>query len=1828
MKIGGILKKTIMVVLLATLFIAAVLWYYFSNSYTLGEDKTPVAKIAEITIPAEYVKPRILRVRFDMSVARPDLLYQKLENGVKTEPAIRGEWTWDNDTTLIFVPETDFLPDTKYKITLSEQLFSPNIKIKDTVFSADSPKFKAEATNSEFYEDPREVKNKAVTASFQFNYSINPDSVAKGAKVETISGEKYNFTYKISEDNTRLHIISAPLKLKDEADFALITVFDVKNSYNNKKLAAPTAVKAEIPSKSSFFKLDSVYSTIMRNELQNNAPEQTVFLSFSTAVNSADLQNNFALYFTAKDCGQLREELAKKHNNITKLENIEIVKLQEVTADGDNLKTHIFKFDVAKPSGCLVATIKKNLQSIEGYELAQDIVAITDFMPYPLEVGIVGDGAIMARKGSHEAVFYSRGVNKLKVSVARIGAENINHLVTQSSGDFAHPFFTHYDFTENNIAEVFEKTLPINSKNPAKADYSSLNLDDYLQNKKGIFLLRLVGFADDEHSSNVEKRLIVITDLGIVVKDNTDNSHNIFVADVSTQTPVANAKVEVLGKNGLPVLSAETNERGMAFLPDFSSFQYDKEAVVYKVSAGEDVSFLPINRSDRYLNMSRFEVGGEYDYKQGEYALKSSIFSDRGIYRPGETADFGIIIRQSDLKVPQKLPFSVEIRNPNGDIVTTAKLQVDAFGFAEYRLVLPQNAATGQYRLSLYVQGADKQQYYISDMPFKVEEFMPDTLKIKATWHDLGSKGWTKQKNLKAEVELNNLYGNPAAQHIIKAKYRLIPTMYRFKEFPNYVFLTPNAGKKRQSYEQELADIITDDKGQGIIDIDVSSFQEGPYALQLYIDGLEQGSGRGVKTALGALVADLDYLVGWKADGDLTYIHKNAKRQVNFVAIDNTLQKIEQNDLILRLVRKDYISSLVEQENGAYRYQMVPKEVEVFHKEWNISASSCVAELKTDEPGEYILRAENTDGTVLAELEYTVAGASNMLHAVDKDAGLGLKLNHGEYASGETIEMQITAPYSGYGLITIERDSVYAYKWFKADTTSVVENIMLPDGIEGNAYVNVAFFRDVKSPEIYMPAMSYAAMPFSINKDNRKLKIELDTPLKVKAGEDLVINYKTSEAAKIVIYGVNQGILQVARYVLPNPLADFLKKKALRVITSQIMDLILPDMRILRNLAASGGDDSYDALAFENNLNPFARKNAKPVAFWSKIINSDQNGGTYRYKVPESFNGEIKVMAVAVSGDKFGSAEKSVLARSDFAVVPSGPLNVAPGDEFVIGLSVGNLVENSGDDYEVIIKITDADGFEIIGEKAQTIKLRENGESMVKFRLKALPQLGSKEIMFMAQGAKDKTKKALMPYTMSIRPATPYGSKFQMGYERAKYKLKNVENLYEEYRLQQLSASASPMVLASGLLKYLDKFPHYCTEQTVSKVFPAIEVFFKYPELVKNVDVYALYDDALAKLYERQTLDGGFSAWNVSGAEADAYASVYAAHFLVMAEKRDFRVPQTMLNRALAYCETQAARQPKDLDDYVPAYAAYVLTLSGRVSTNYLLSLEEYYKEHYAKKWQKSLNAAFMAASYKLLQNKAKADHLVGRFVDNGDVAATAINDYLLAAHFPELFATLQKKDIVALLNALADGNFTTKTAAWATLALNAADVAATDREIKFSELTPQYTPFPTVDFTPQTKDLYVTSDKPFYYAVSQQGFVKDETIKANSAGMEIYKAYYDNNGHQVTAAKIGEELTVEISYHSLGGKNISDVAIVDLFAGAFEAVPDSLQADGWLDFAEVREDRIIAYVGVGTSVAKLRYKVKVTAQGEYIVPAVFATALYEPLIRANSASAKIVINE
>ena len=468
-------------------------------------------------------------------------------------------------------------------------------------------------------------------------------------------------------------------------------------------------------------------------------------------------------------------------------------------------------------------------------------------------------------------------------------------------------------------------------------------------------------------------------------------------------------------------------------------------------------------------------------------------------------------------------------------------------------------------------------------------------------------------------------------------------------------------------------------------------------------------------------MSHMPYLVGWKADGDLDYVSRSGQRPSHLIAIDPRAERTELAGLTLTRVEPRFISTLIRQDNGTFQYESRQKEIKLEETPLAIPATGLKLPLDSTEPGSFAYLVRDAAGQKLARIEYRVAGDANLTRALEKNAELQIALARNDYVAGEEIEMQIQAPYVGSGLITIERDRVYAARWFKTTTTSSTQRIRLPEGIEGNAYVSVTFVRDLGSEEIYMSPLSYGVQPFSINRDARRLPLTVEAPALVKPGELMTLRYSSARPSRVVLFAIDEGILQVARYRTPDPLAHFFAKRSLDV--SDAADSRSHSARVpAPPLSAAPGGDAEGALG--RHLNPFRRKGDAPVAFWSGILDADETVREVAYRVPDYFNGTLRVMALALTPEAVGVHESRSIARGDFVLSPNAPTTVTPGDRFEVSVGVANNLEGSGPDARIEVTLKVDAGLAIEGDARQVLTIGEQREAAARFRLRALEKLG------------------------------------------------------------------------------------------------------------------------------------------------------------------------------------------------------------------------------------------------------------------------------------------------------------------------------------------------------------------------------------------------------------------------------------------------------------------------------------------------------------------------
>jgi uncharacterized protein YfaS (alpha-2-macroglobulin family) len=1353
-------------------------------------------------------------------------------------------------------------------------------------------------------------------------------------------------------------------------------------------------------------------------------------------------------------------------------------------------------------------------------------------------------------------------------------------------------------------AKALEGTAPAANNDPSSAGSadnsvdSAATADDSSDANSGS---GAEGDSDGGESSDTpmptDTRLIVVTDLGMLVKRSLDGSQDVFVQSIRNGQPVDGASVSVLAMNGQTLYTQSSSADGMVHFPTFKGLDREKKPVMYVVKKGDDLSFLPIGGADRQLDYSRFDIGGEPNaVNQGQ--LSGYLFSDRGIYRPGDLFHIGLIVRAASWsRNVAGIPLQAEVVDPRGVTVKQQSLTMDASGFGELDYTPAETAPTGTWTVNLYIVKDGKADTQIGTTTVQVKEFLPDRMKVEAKLSQQAPEGWVKPDQLKGLVDVMNLFGTPAADRRVEASLTLRPAWPAFHSWPDYHFY--DVRRAKEGYEEPLQDGKTDEKGHAEFVLDLKKYADATYQLYFLSKAYEAEGGRSVAAAAQTLVSSNDWLVGYKAVDSLDYIKRDSPRAVHLVAIDPLAKAFALKDLKAQLIERRYVSVLTKQDSGVYKYESKLKEIPISEQPLAIPAAGMDYPLPTDKPGNYALVIRRaSDHIEVNRVEYAVAGDANVSRSLDRNAELQLNLSKQDYAQGEPVEIGIRAPYAGSGLITIERDKVYAHAWFHADTTSSVQHITVPADFEGNGYINVQYIRDPSSDEVFMSPLSYGVVPFSVNLDARRNPITVDSPALVKPGETVTFKLHSNQPTKAVVFAVDEGILQVARYKLGDPLKFFFRKRMLEVGTSQILDLILPDFEKLMAMAAPGGDADG---AIGRQLNPFKRKRDKPVVYWSGIVDVDGEKDV-SYSVPDYFNGKLRVMAVAVSPDRIGTFEGSTTVRGDFVLSPNVPTTLAPGDEAEVSTGVANnLTGLNGKQVPVSVTLKTGPQLQVIGPATQSLSLGEMREGVAVFHVKATEVLGSGHLDFSAGYAGKSAKQGV---DVSVRPASAYRTQVDVGRidPGGKLELKDLRKMYDAYASRDAAISTLPVVLAQGLTTYLVNYQNYCSEQLVSAAMPRL-VVAKWP--VVPVFAHALQpafsekkisnDEALANfldvLHSRQNGQGGFGVWSATP-DSEPFVSAYAMHFLLEARDRGVAVPKDMLDAGNKYLHQLASDESLDsLDDLRQrAYAVYLLTRQGNVTTNDLAAVQKRLQDAFPNDWKNDLAAAWLAASYELLKQDKEANLLIAgpqKALERKLAKETYVYSYyydpltrdasvlyLLSKYFPERAKALSPRVMENITWPLAHNQFNTLSSSMTVLALDAyaAQSAGELDKLGIAELHAdgsaksiaaiQGNLVQAGTWGNAATGLRFTngSSLPAWHVASQGGYDRSTPDKSGPAkaikdGIEIVREYTDSKGKALDKIDVGEEIDVHVKIRATGDQGVGNVAIVDLLPGGFEPV-------------------------------------------------------------------------
>ena len=1740
-----------------------------------------------------------LFIRFSQSVAKLEDLNKVLTDRIKLKPEVVGSWSWENDQTLKFKPDfkvkADWAIGTEYSFDFKKTLFAEHVRLDKFDGDFKTPALQSNYSSQEFYIDPKDPKVKKGIFRVYLTHPVLAEDFKSHLQLSIAAesgigiSKKINYNVQFNKNFNEAYVTSEALNIDDRPQTLKLTINKgFKPKASGEPATADKELKLMIPGRLTAFKIESVTMEVIRN--QKYEPEQIILVKTSLDAKSEDV------------AGKLRIKLLPKNKPADgfdkELKNYAWSSASEVTAEIQKLATeikytvipsehvyskiHSFKVST-QPEAYAVINLENGLKSLGDFILSDDSTSVVQIKPYPEEVSIMSEGSLLSLSGELKVPLMARNARAVEITLSRIIPEQVNHLLSQISYDIKKPYLGN-DF-ENKTSEIFNTQVPLSFESAQATQFFSFDLANYLHKSrapKGIFVVKATIIHPDKTLGPSDQRLIMVTDLGLLVKETQSNTHEVFVQNLRSGASVKSAQIEVIGRNGLAVLSTTADAEGHVVIPNLKDFKNEKEPIAFSVRVGLDQAFLPFRNSKQDLQYSRFDVGGLYENSTSEQ-INSMLFSDRGIYRPGEAVNMGLIVRSKSAKLKnQKIPLEWSVLDPQGNTITKEKITVNSDDMKSIDFKTEVTAPVGTYDVSLHLIKKDDRHEFIGHQTVRVEEFQPDRLKIRTSLSKEKLSGWVKVQDIKALVNLRNLFGAAAEDRLIKGKITLTPQQPTFKGYDQYQF-THFDQSQLQIQKDELKDQRTNAKGEAEFDLKLSAFEAPYFSLRFDAEGFEAEAGKSVRASSSVILSTLDFMIGAKPDGDLEYIRKGTERNLQIIAIDSDLKKIAAQDLTIEIVERKYVSVLTQSEGGNYKYQSVLKQNSLKTSALSLKADGSLLAINTQVAGDFYLIIRNKENVELLKLPYTIAGEGNIARSLDRDAELQLVLNKKDYKLGEEIELQIKAPYQGAGLISIERDGVYQFKWFKSETSSTVQKIKVPDGLSGNAYVTVTFLRAIDSKEIFMSPLSYAVAPFSISLEDRKTLITLKTAEKVKPGQKLKIDYSTNQPTDLILYGVDEGILQVAQYKLPDPLGFFFQKRALQVKTYQMLDLLMPEFSLIQQSQAPGGDEGAGAIG--KNLNPFRSKHAAPIAFWSGVIKSDSKVRTYVYDVPDYFNGNIKIMAVAANPKNLGANQTSSFVRGDFIITPTTPIFVAPLDEFKVGLTVSNQKEKSGDKAQVKLNVKTNKLFEVTQNAEQSLEIAEGHEVATSVSLKAVNNVGEGQIILEAQ---HQNSSAIAKADISVRPAVPYQNLLQVDFSsKSEINLTEKAAFFEPFAKHSLAVSYSPLSIAVGLQGYLEAYPYGCTEQLISRTLPSILLASYQTKNKKSVEKQnETLKSTVRILRSRQATDGGFSLYERAGAESYQAASLYAIQFLIELHDKKLIDVTDMLQKAKPYLQRmQSAESGASLETYRSwATALYLSARLKVVNGASLAALKQELKANFKDEWQKDPTAFFLAATHKLYKQDDEAEKLFAKF-NVGDAFISAVNDYqqnyydqlsrdgtliyLAALYAGESYKKIaNQNELKKLLISIAEYKYQTFSAAQLLLAFEAMEQRGRGQPLvaelkamldaKWQTLEAQSKETPLIWSIPIKADqiqLKADAKDGLFYAYQKSGFASNAEQKIEKKNIEIIRQYKDVNGAEVKSVKLGDEVYVTLALRTTDEKSHSHIAIVDLLPGGFELV-------------------------------------------------------------------------
>lgn len=1485
-------------------------------------------------------------------------------------------------------------------------------------------------------------------------------------------------------------------------------------------------------------------------------------------------------------------------------------------------------------------TLKKDLPALNGEVLEHEFSTKVEIPDLPSSVEFTSPGVFLPKKGNGIIELKTVNVDSVLAEVEQVFENNLINYLTGGLGNFTYGNRYRYGYgasMDQYGRRVFFKDVELHGE-PNTELVSTLDLSDILGDTcRGIYVVTI---SSKDRRSVSDERKVMRTDIGITARMG-DNYMLTWVHSLADTKPVRKANVRLISKNNQVLAEGKTDSQGIVTFDNLAQITEGFEPYAVTVANDDDLSFLRFQ--DGLLPTSDFDVTGRPYLTDGYEAF---IYSDRGVYRPGDSLHLVSMVRDQDAHVPPAFPYRLIVRDPQGRLFAELKLNTNDALLTTVDYPIPDFASTGRYSVIAQIGEEDE----IGRGEFQVEEFMPDRIKVVLTT----ARDWYRPGDtLVANVEAKFLFGPPAANYETSGNITIEQHLFQPAGWSDYTFTTRN--RTYTKTEIALPDTTLDAQGRHVFKRILPEQMPAPSALKALMSVLvKEPGGR----ALGAYkeLTIHPYARYLGLDVQLESYAKPGERveaKLVTVAPDGTATAAQ--GAVAHFGRVVYNTVYKQDNNGRYRYVSERTIQKIDSAVVDVGERGATIGFTPPDYGRYEIEVvDGSDGHATSS-EFYASGWGYVPWSMTDPERIELDLDREVYAPGSNAMLQVRAPFPGKLLVTVERERVL--ETMTVDMEENTASLELPVKMDyaPNVYVTATIIRPASQITPQSPARAFGMAPLKITNEAKALAITIAAPDVIKPQTALTVELQAGQTAgtELTVAAVDAGILQLTDFATPNPLDFFCGRRRPYLSPYDMYDFVYPEVeRAASHLNAAGG--AKFAAARLRHLSPVAARRVKSVALWSGRVRTDASGhAQVTFNVPQ-FNGKLVIMAVGASADRFGSASHETIVRDRVVVQESFPRFVAPNDS-IDGLVT--LFNNTGEDATINVQLAIDGPLKPSGSPLKTIELANNASGNVVFPMKASLKPGKIAVTLTATCGADTAK---LQIELPNRPAQPLktlsGSGMATAGQPVTFELpgKWLEGT-DEYVIRTSSLAAAAL---ARNIQYLLRYLYGCLEQITSRLFPLLYfndlAKFVQPAVFGQGGPDYFIQEGITQLSYMRLADGGFAYW--PGTQyRQWWAGLYASHFIVEARKAGYYVPSDLYSQAIAHARDVARGKVADTDEEDRIYAAFVLGKAGKLETR----IVNYLKDVIFSKlpaYSRYQLAGALAMAGEMDRARELLPHDIQPNVFEPETGGHFNSSVRTTAMLLETLLEIDRNNPLApavaesLLESLRnDSWYSTQSNAYALMALG---MFFKDKETgNFTGTVSidggEFFPIDTASFRLDRKTLAGTrvtitieGNGNCYYSWQASGVSSDNVAEEFDRGIIVRRDYYTEDGQPLGTNNVvlGDRLLCRVTAQSQD-KALSNVVINDLIPAGFAIENPRLKTTpslAWIPrsnhpiaYQDIRDDRLLLFTDLGPERDRrleFYYSLRAVSAGEFVVPPIAAECMYNPLIAGAASSGRMTI--